>query len=124
MLALALAGLGHAYLRRWRRAAVWFAAILLTGIGLASLFAPPSATSVTEFPLKVVLPVLALFALSAVDAYRLAKRGVRTVASRQAATEETIRCPNCGKETDPEMAFCQWCAEPLDGSDEESTTSR
>lgn len=122
MLALALAGLGHAYLRRWRRAAVWFAAILLTGIGLASLFAPPSATSVAEFPLEVVLPVLALFALSAVDAYRLAKRGVSTVASRQADDEETMRCPHCGRETDPEMAFCQWCAEPLDGSDETSTT--
>ena len=121
MLALAIAGLGHAYLRRWRRAALWFTAILLTGIGLASLFAPPSATSVAEFPLEVVLPVLVLFALSAVDAYRLAKRGARTVASRQAGDEETVRCPNCGKEIEPEMAFCQWCAEPLDG-DEASNT--
>jgi uncharacterized paraquat-inducible protein A len=118
VLALAVAGLGHAYLRRWRRAALWFAAILLTGVALASLFAPPSATSVTEFPLEVILPVLALFALSAADAYRLAKRGVRTVASRQTDDEETVRCPHCGKETDPEMAFCQWCAEPLDGSSE------
>jgi uncharacterized paraquat-inducible protein A len=119
VLALAVAGLGHAYLRRWRRAAGWFGAILLTGIGLASFFAPPSATSVTEFPPEVILPVLALFALSAVDAYRLARRGVRTVASRQTDDGEATRCPNCGKETDPEMAFCQWCAEPLDGSGEE-----
>lgn len=23
-------------------------------------------------------------------------------------------CPHCGRETDTELAFCQWCAEPLD----------
>jgi len=27
----------------------------------------------------------------------------------------TVRCPECGKETDPTVDFCQWCAEPLSG---------
>ncbi|TKX74917.1 zinc ribbon domain-containing protein [Halorubrum sp. GN11_10-6_MGM] len=28
---------------------------------------------------------------------------------------ETVRCPECGKETDPTFNFCQWCAEPIEG---------
>ena len=31
------------------------------------------------------------------------------------ASDATVRCPECGKETDPTVDFCQWCAEPLDG---------
>lgn len=28
-------------------------------------------------------------------------------------SDGTVRCPECGKETDPGFDFCQWCAEPL-----------
>jgi hypothetical protein len=110
LLALGIAGLGHAYLRRWRRAFLWFGLIVLTGLGLSAVFADPSATTVAEFPPEVLLPVIALFVFSAVDAYRLAKYGVDAVT----ADEDGVRCPNCRKEVDPEMEFCQWCAQPLD----------
>ncbi|MFB6156089.1 MAG: zinc ribbon domain-containing protein [Haloferacaceae archaeon] len=111
LLALGIAGLGHAYLRRWRRAVGWFGLIVLSGLALSAAFADPSATTVADFPPEVLLPVMALFVLSAVDAFRLAKRGVATATG---GDDETPRCPNCGKEIDPEMAFCQWCAHPLD----------
>ncbi|MYL15151.1 zinc ribbon domain-containing protein [Halorubrum terrestre] len=29
----------------------------------------------------------------------------------------TVRCPECGKETDPTYDFCQWCAEPVGEGD-------
>ncbi|WP_096393268.1 zinc ribbon domain-containing protein [Halorubrum trapanicum] len=29
----------------------------------------------------------------------------------------TVRCPECGKETDPTFDFCQWCAEPVGEDD-------
>lgn len=28
---------------------------------------------------------------------------------------EAVSCPHCGRESDPEFDFCQWCAEPIDG---------
>ncbi|WP_297889351.1 zinc ribbon domain-containing protein [uncultured Halorubrum sp.] len=28
-------------------------------------------------------------------------------------SDGTVRCPECGKETDPGFKFCQWCAKPL-----------
>ncbi|WP_141212175.1 DUF2614 family zinc ribbon-containing protein, partial [Halorubrum ezzemoulense] len=31
----------------------------------------------------------------------------------ETTSDETVRCPECGKETDPTVDFCQWCAEPL-----------
>lgn len=37
-------------------------------------------------------------------------------AARSAETADgdgTARCPECGRETDPTVDFCQWCAEPL-----------
>ncbi|ELZ47309.1 hypothetical protein C464_08915 [Halorubrum coriense DSM 10284] len=29
----------------------------------------------------------------------------------------TVRCPECGRETDPAFDFCQWCAEPLEANE-------
>lgn len=30
------------------------------------------------------------------------------------ATSPTAECPHCGRETDGELDFCQWCTEPID----------
>ncbi len=30
------------------------------------------------------------------------------------ATGDTVSCPDCGREADTELDFCQWCATPLD----------
>ena len=107
LLALAIAGLGHAYLRLWRRAAGWFVTIVGTGILLVSTFASPD-TPVQELPAEVLLPVFALFLLSAWDASRLAARG--PTSNRE---DDTLVCPNCGGELDEGLDFCPWCAEPL-----------
>lgn len=110
LLALAVAGLGHVYLRRWSRAAGWFAMILGTGLALVGLFAEPTA-SIDQLPPSVLYPVVGLFLLSAVDAYLLA-RGVSTRAAR--ADPDAPTCPHCGGELDPDITFCHWCTTRLD----------
>jgi len=122
LLALAIAGLGHVYLRSWGRAAGWFAMILGGGLALAGAFAEPGV-AVSELPPVVVYPLVGLFILSAVDAYLIARRSRAAAAGTHAgdvavpgfdrgAGEPT--CPHCGHEIDPTLDFCHWCTEPLD----------
>ena len=116
VLALAVAGLGHAYLRRWGRAAAWFLTIVTTAVVLLGAFADPNATSnVDEWPLTVVVPLVGLFVLSAVDAYLLATRTPtsKSAAAVDADEEGDPRCPDCGREVDPELDFCHWCTRRL-----------
>ena len=116
VLALAVAGLGHAYLRRWGRAAAWFLTIATTGVVLIGAFADPNA-NLRELPLTVLGPLVGLFVLSAIDAYRLAARAPaasgRGDAERVAVEDEHPQCPNCGREVDPELGFCHWCTRRL-----------
>jgi len=74
VLALLVAGLGHAYLRRWGRAALWFATILGGGLALSALYAEPGATGPLDLPARVIVPTVTLFAASAVDAFLIARR--------------------------------------------------
>ena len=120
ILALAVAGLGHVYLRRWGRAVAWFLTIVATGTVLIATFASPDA-GVRELPLTVLVPVGCLFVLSAVDAYLLASRSAAPERADEAQTvaDERFQCPNCGREVDPELDFCHWCTRRL-SSDAES----
>ena len=121
LLALAVAGLGHVYLRRWSRAAGWFAMILGTGLALIGLFAEPTA-GIEQLPPTVLYPVVGLFLLSAVDAYLIARSGVaRPSGSGGSGESDGPTCPHCGGELDADLSFCHWCTTPLDrGGDEES----
>lgn len=115
-------GLGHVYLRAWGRAAVWFAAWVGAVALLTDLPAFPSsvadlgpflrafATALDGVGLVASLALAALTALATLDAYWLA--------SREAPADEDgprgPRCPNCGKELDPDVSFCPWCAEEVE----------
>lgn len=74
LLALAVTGLGHAYLRRWLRAFGWFAATFAAVL----LFVPPdviealNAGARVSDPVEALPPVIVVLA-SAVDAYMLAR---------------------------------------------------
>jgi len=122
LLALAIAGLGHVYLRSWGRAAGWFTIILGSGLALVGAFGDPTA-SVSELPALVVYPLVGLFVLSAVDAYVLARRsrdtspGAAGGAPNPEGDAEAAdgTCPHCGREVDESLDFCHWCTEPLDG---------
>ncbi len=121
VLALAVAGLGHAYLRRWGRAAAWFLTIVTTAVVLVSAFAD-SSTGVREWPLTVVLPLLGLFVLSAVDAYLLAAR--EPTGEEGPGDEDASTCPECGREVDPGLDFCHWCTRRLSADAEGAEEGR
>jgi hypothetical protein len=123
-LALLYPGLGHAYLREWLRALAWFtlafatvalalpqSAVPETGAGF-SLDAVMSASR--ALPIEASVAISVLLVLNTVDAYRLARRGTRTEATTAPEADGQYHCPNCGRETDADLDFCQWCTEPLD----------
>jgi hypothetical protein len=108
-----VAGAGHAYLREWGRAFAWFSLVLGAGLVLIASFADSETVTLSTLPLRVSGPLLLLFTLNTLDAYRVASRtetggvGRRT---RGADSEPSVPCPSCGREYDPELSFCPWCA--------------
>lgn len=105
-----IAGLGHLYLREWRRGVAWFTFVLGTMLVLVSVFDDPSSATanVESLPLTVVAPIIVLLSASVFDAYYLARRGPFAHDDPNA-----VRCPNCGGQVDPDLQFCYWCSEPL-----------
>lgn len=112
-------GLGHAYLRSWGRALLWFATWAATVAVVADVSAPGEGVDVLSYLAEVVaalndVGLVASIALAAVtvfatmDAYWLAAR------ERHRRSGGT-RCPNCGKEVDPTLDFCHWCTTDLEG---------
>lgn len=130
LLAALVTGLGHLYLRRLRRAVGWLA----LSVAVTALFVEPAALdeiatgTVSREALLGVAPSLLVGGLSAIDAYLIARNGV--VRSRSAVDgangadgddadpDESIACPHCGKDLDPELEFCHWCTNPIDETDE------
>jgi len=120
-----IAGVGHLYLRRWRRAVAWFtvvvgatAALLVAFIlpGMGGLSDPGAVAAIdpSSLPNVVVWPVFALLLLSTLDAHRLATAG--PVAGDEPA------CPSCGKELDRDLGFCPWCTAELEWVEPDADT--
>jgi len=139
LLALAVTGLGHAYLRRWLRGFGWLA----TTYAVALLVVPPAAMEALASgdpaanP-SAVLPPLTVILASAVDAYLLARRtradpeagaapasaghasATNTTAAGEAAGADRVAegeaasCPACGRDLDADLDFCPWCTAELD----------
>ncbi|WP_144901659.1 zinc ribbon domain-containing protein [Halobellus captivus] len=112
-----VAGAGHLYLRRWRRAAAWFAFVIGAAIVLLWAFVDPSTVALADpaaiasldpgsLPATVTAPIFGLLMVSTVDAYRLAIAGPQT--------SDGLQCPNCGGDLDPEIDFCPWCTIELE----------
>ena len=112
-------GLGHAYLREWFRALLWFVlwigsflfavrtmGLELTGTeALAALF---GLFVTADVPSGLALAMVSVSAFSGLDAYWAA-------AYAAAANEENgPRCPHCGREIDPTLEFCHWCTTQLE----------
>jgi hypothetical protein len=125
-LALLYPGLGHAYLREWLRALTWFGLTFAT----VALALPPSAIpdsgglsldvvmrASRALPVEASVAISVLLVLNTVDAYRLARQGRTAGSADPADADDERRCPNCGRETDTDLAFCQWCTEPLDAGE-------
>jgi len=114
---LGVAGAGHLYLRRWRRAAAWFSFVVGAAIVLLWVFVDASTVAVADpaaltsldpgsLPMTVTAPIFGLLMVSTFDAYRLAVQGPTAADGPQ--------CPNCGGDLDPEIDFCPWCTIELE----------
>ena len=144
LLALVVSGLGHAYLRRWARALGWYVAVTAAVFVFVPESAISGAFAGDPPTVREVAPAAAVVGASVIDAYVVALRNnrayereretARATGPTESADHETaegpnapsagttdddgtVRCPECGKETDPTFDFCQWCAEPLGGDD-------
>ncbi|QFU84649.1 zinc ribbon domain-containing protein [Natronorubrum aibiense] len=117
LLAALVTGLGHAYLRRWRRAFGWLAVAFLT----TALFVDPTVVDTVATggggldELVATGPMLLVVGLSIVDAYLLARAQTVVSSVPNAASEESHTCPHCGNELDDDLEFCHWCTESLEG---------
>lgn len=111
-------GLGHVYLREWLRALSWFGLALLT----AALVVPADILTAYEtgglsrlleasrtLPLASLVALLMVRLLNVIDAVRLA-----LAPRRPRDTPDTMTCPECGGEVDPQLDFCHWCTARLD----------
>jgi hypothetical protein len=137
-------GLGHFYLRRWKRGLGWFA----VAVGVSALFVPPEAArallSGSGGDVATLAPLLAVGVASVADAYVLARmsqreaRGGDKASAGQTPDPESpshggsgggpavgpafgsadAECPECGKELDPDLDFCPWCTARLAGETE------
>jgi hypothetical protein len=112
---IGVAGAGHAYLREWGRAFAWFSLVLGAGLVLIASFADSETVTLSTLPLRVSGPLLLLFTLNTLDAYRVASRtggggGVGRPTPVQDDSAPSIPCSSCGREYDPELSFCPWCA--------------
>ena len=112
-LGLLATGLGHIYLRRWRRALAWIGAVLFVSVFVIPPEAAASnltveAISAGDADLAVIAPIVGIGIASVADVYMLARTEQATPA---APTEAT--CPSCGRPVDAELGFCQWCTTEL-----------
>lgn len=123
-LTIVVPGLGHAYLRLWGRAILWFVLV----IGSVATLVPgwSSAASLSELIATAQglgLPVsLALFGISVlcvVDAYLMTGR-LNEQRRRKHGVVSTMTCPECGRELDGDLDFCHWCTTELDDPGAES----
>ncbi|AQL42136.1 hypothetical protein BV210_05155 [Halorientalis sp. IM1011] len=114
LLAVLATGLGHLYLRRWRRALGWIVAL----VGASVLFVDPGTVDALLAgnpvdPLAIA-PIAVVGGFSVVDAYLLAS-AQNALAQRRVAVEDgqLTHCPSCGKELDDDLEFCHWCSTDL-----------
>lgn len=119
VLGVLVTGAGHVYLRRWRRALGWLALLF----GVSTLLVDPEALEALAagdaIDLVELAPTLLVGGLSVVDAYFVTRAQNRreeasSAPSTEAGDNDTVYCPNCGKELDTDLDFCQWCTTPLD----------
>lgn len=125
-----IAGTGHAYLRKWRRSALWFLLTIGAGVALMSVYVSnPEAIDprdVSTVPTEVYGPLLVIIGFSVVDALLVAYLDQREaemapgVSSDAADADSGVSCPHCGRSTDPELSFCTWCTKPLSAGDSQA----
>lgn len=129
-LSILVPGLGHLYLRLWGRALLWLGlSILATFIVFPESALPESFSLEAIFgasealSLEASVLILGVSILCMIDAYLMGQRINYLVnrSERIAAGASPTRCPNCGKELDPDIEFCHWCTTEIKTPEENET---
>jgi hypothetical protein len=121
LLASLVAGLGHLYLRRWKRAIGWIILVVAT----TAIFLPSdiqTALNSGTIGIASLVPVFVVEVANVIDAYLLANvqnamaqlpTSLDDISdpprSDKTAPKLLTHCPHCGKELDSDLDFCQWC---------------
>jgi hypothetical protein len=113
-----VAGAGHVYLRRWRRAAVWFVGGVAGLVALSLAFADPAVESLAALPPEVTAPYFLFLSLSVADAYLVASGTTATTdlpgpLGGDESGEAGGTSDSSGRTTDPGLRFCWYCAASL-----------
>lgn len=124
LLSALAAGLGHAYLRRWWRAFGWAAAVVCVSALFVDTAVLAAVARGQSFDPLAVAPTILVGGLSVADAYVLARTQNAMRRVSRAQNGDRTHCPNCGKELDPELDFCQWCSAETDGPDADAPGER
>ncbi|WP_435093760.1 DUF7575 domain-containing protein [Halorubrum sp. N11] len=123
-LALAVSGLGHAYLRRWARAFGWYAVITATLVFVVPDAAVDGILGGTRPPVVDIAPALVAVAASVVDAYVLAVRNNRAhERSLSSATETAAQASQPSDDRGETRSDPVETAETTSGSDVETGSS-
>lgn len=108
-------GFGHLYLRRWLRGLGWIALAFAVTVAFVPIDQTPSLQTLLSGQQSMesaVYPALVQL-IAAFDAFLLAYRERTAGEAAEAVVadpeSETVACPVCGKEVDPELGFCHWC---------------
>lgn len=134
-----IAGTGHAYLRRWKRSLLWLVVTIGASMLLIAQYMDETAflgvdpldlATYPPIPPEVSLPMFIILCVSVFDALLIAyldereRSSAPPVESSGDGQAEGYPCPNCGRSTDPELAFCIWCTESLPQSDSQAETNQ
>lgn len=110
-------GLGHAYVRSWRRALCWY----LGGFGLllvaspellAAVFGTQGVEALLEASRQI--PVETLVAV-VISVRVLGTADVWLLLTRRARSDGKAHCESCARESDPDIDFCPWCLDAAEG---------
>jgi len=119
-LALLSPGLGHIYLREWLRAVVWFGLMFAATTMLVPVSPEPAELTVSSILSSSMAAAekvpLRSRSRAVCDHITLDDRRLldRHAGNQEAATDEGVSCPHCGRGVDEDPAFCHWCTTRLE----------
>jgi len=111
VLGLLVVGLGHLYLRRYRRGGAWMLLAIATGVLWVEDAAIDALLNGTA-DLATLAPLYLLVVVATVDAVSVAYRSQQYLTITDEG--DLLTCPVCGNDVDPELEFCHWCTTDLD----------